>query len=191
MGRRVGRRKVFMHLTRHGRTLKRICSVDAVPRGSPAQYTWHVLNVNVQTTDPYMQGCGVTYASDELFKPETPQIYDANGQPQFGCKIDIQAAKEAAFYCPAPYLLDPPNCFRQVLVDGTVKNTHDLSDSLVASRSNHFVILSFDSSLVGPGRRCTRRRRWSAAASPSRAPYSPPYRSRITTPNDEYIRSNN
>ncbi|GBE61118.1 hypothetical protein, conserved [Babesia ovata] len=113
-------------------------------------YTWDLVQVNVETTDPYMQGCGVTYASTELFKPETPQLYDADGQPQFGCKIDLHAAKEAAFYCPAPYLLDPPNCFSQVAVEGTVKNTRDLSKSLVSSRSNHFVIVSFDSSLVGP-----------------------------------------
>ncbi|GBE60090.1 hypothetical protein, conserved [Babesia ovata] len=118
---------------------------------SSTQYTWHVVEVNVETTDPYMQGCGVTYSSDELFKPETPPLYDANGQPQFGCKIDIQDAKEAAFYCPAPYLLDPPNCFSQVSVDGEVRNLSDLSKSLVSSHSNHFVILSFDGSLVGVG----------------------------------------
>ncbi|GBE61782.1 hypothetical protein, conserved [Babesia ovata] len=119
--------------------------------GSLEQYTWHLVQVNVETTDPYMQGCGVTYASDELFKPETPQLYDADGGSQFGCKIDLQAAKEAAFYCPAPYVLDPPNCFSQVSVDGVVRNISDLSQSLVASRSNHFAILSFDSSLVGVG----------------------------------------
>ncbi|GBE61112.1 hypothetical protein, conserved [Babesia ovata] len=118
---------------------------------SSTLYTWHVVEVNVETTDPYMQGCGVTYSSDEMFKPETPKLYDADGQPQFGCKIDLQAANEAAFYCPAPYVLDPPNCFRQVLLDSLVKNTGDLSKSLVASRSNHFVILNFDSSLVGVG----------------------------------------
>ncbi|GBE61708.1 hypothetical protein, conserved [Babesia ovata] len=118
---------------------------------SSALYTWHVLHVNVQTTDPYMQGCGVTYASDELFKPETPPLYDAEGQSQFGCKIDLQAAKEAAFYCPAPYVLDPPNCFSHVYVDGVVKNMRELSKSLVSSRSNHFVILRLYSSLIGPG----------------------------------------
>ncbi|GBE62130.1 hypothetical protein, conserved [Babesia ovata] len=113
------------------------------------QYTWNIVKVNVETTDPYMQGCGVTYASDELFKPETPPLYDGDGQSQFGCKIDLQAAKEAAFYCPAPYVLDPPNCFSQVYVDGEVKSMSELSKSLVASRSNHFVILRFDSSRVG------------------------------------------
>ncbi|GBE60771.1 hypothetical protein, conserved [Babesia ovata] len=114
--------------------------------GSSALYMWHMVQVNVETTDPYMQGCGVTYASDELFKPETPQLYDADGNPQVGCKIDLQAAKEAAFYCPAPYVLDPPNCFSQVFVDGEVKSMSDLSKSLVTSRSNHFVILRFDRS---------------------------------------------
>ncbi|GBE58554.1 hypothetical protein, conserved [Babesia ovata] len=118
---------------------------------SSAPYTWNVVQVAVETTDPYMQGCGVTYASDELFKPETPQLYDADGKSHFGCKIDIQAAKEAAFYCPAPYVLDPLNCFSQVYVDGEVRKTRDISESLVALRSNHFVILSLDSSLVGPG----------------------------------------
>ncbi|GBE59051.1 hypothetical protein, conserved [Babesia ovata] len=118
---------------------------------SSTPYTWNVVEVNVDTTGPYMQGCGVTYTSDEFFKPDTPKLYDTNGQPQFGCKIDLQAAMEAAFYCPAPYVLDPPNCFSQVYVDGEVKNMSDLSKSLVASRSNHFVILSFDSSLVGVG----------------------------------------
>ncbi|GBE58790.1 hypothetical protein, conserved [Babesia ovata] len=114
-------------------------------------HTWNVVVVNVETTDPYMQGCGVTYESTDLFKPETPQLYDANGQPQFGCKIDLQAAKEAAFYCPAPYLLDPPNCFSQASVDGEVTNLGGLSSSLVASRSNHFVILRFDRFRVRPG----------------------------------------
>ncbi|CDR95706.1 hypothetical protein BBBOND_0208600 [Babesia bigemina] len=114
-------------------------------------YTWNVVEVNMETTDPYMQGCGVTYESDELFKPETPKLYDADGQPQFGCKIDIQAAKEAAFYCPAPYALDPPNCFNHVSVDGELKNLSDISQSLVDDSSNHFVILRFDSELIGPG----------------------------------------
>ncbi|GBE62091.1 hypothetical protein, conserved [Babesia ovata] len=118
---------------------------------SSEQYNWHVVEVAVETTDPYMQGCGVTQASAELFKPETPPLYDGDGQSQFGCKIDLRAAKEAAFYCPAPYLLDPPNCFSQASADGEVRNLSDLSESLVASRSNHFAILSFDSSLVGVG----------------------------------------
>ncbi|GBE60962.1 hypothetical protein, conserved [Babesia ovata] len=119
--------------------------------GYSTRYTWDVVEVNVETTDPYMQGCGVTYASDELFKPETPRLYDDNGDSQFGCKIDLHAAREAAFYCPAPYLLDPPNCFKQVLVNGLVKNIRELSQSLVASRSNHFVILSFERWRVGSG----------------------------------------
>ncbi|GBE58636.1 hypothetical protein, conserved [Babesia ovata] len=118
---------------------------------SSTRYTWNVVEVDVETTDPYMQGCGVTYSSDELFRPETPQLYDSDGKPQFGCKIDLQDEEEAAFYCPPPYFLDPPNCFSRVFVDGIVKNTVDLSESLVASRSNHFVILKFDESLVGPG----------------------------------------
>ncbi|GBE62646.1 hypothetical protein, conserved [Babesia ovata] len=109
-------------------------------------YTWHVVEVKIETTDPYMQGCGVTYESTDLFKPETPKLYDGVGQSQFGCKIDLQDAKEAAFYCPAPYVLDPPNCFGQVLVDGSITNLVDVSKSLRASRSNHFVILRFESS---------------------------------------------
>ncbi|CDR94794.1 hypothetical protein BBBOND_0110910 [Babesia bigemina] len=117
---------------------------------SSVRYTWHVVEIHVETTDPYMQGCGVTYESDELFKPETPQLYDASGR-QIGCKIDIQNAKEAAFYCPAPYVLDPPNCFDQIWVNGEVKNVSYVSKSFVASRSNHFVILRFDSELIGPG----------------------------------------
>ncbi|GBE60225.1 hypothetical protein, conserved [Babesia ovata] len=119
--------------------------------GSLARYTWNVVKVNVETTDPYMQGCGVTQSSVELFKPETPKLYNAHGQLKFGCKIDIQAAGEAAFYCPAPYVLDPPNCFSQVSVGGVVTNTGDLSKSLVSSHSNHFVILRLYSSLIGPG----------------------------------------
>ncbi|CDR98087.1 hypothetical protein BBBOND_0405710 [Babesia bigemina] len=117
---------------------------------SSERYTWNVLDVAVKTTDPYMQGCGVTYESDDLFKPETPKLYDTDGR-QIGCKIDIQNVKEAAFYCPAPYVLDPPNCFDQVLVEGKVKNLSDISQSIVASHSNHFVILQFDSSRIGRG----------------------------------------
>ncbi|GBE60931.1 hypothetical protein, conserved [Babesia ovata] len=119
--------------------------------GSSTRYSWHAVEVAVETTDPYMQGCGVTYASNELFKPEALPIYDSDGEQQPGCKFDFHAAKEAAFYCPAPYVLDPPSCFSQVAVEGTVKKTDDLSQSLVVSRSNHFVILSFDASHVGPG----------------------------------------
>ncbi|CDR71491.1 hypothetical protein, conserved [Babesia bigemina] len=100
-------------------------------------------------TDPYMQGCGVTYESDKLFKPETPKLYDSIGQ-DVGCRIDLQAAKEAAFYCPAPYVLDPPDCFNQVLVKGETKNVTDVSKSLGASHTNHFVTLKFNSELVGP-----------------------------------------
>ncbi|CDR94453.1 hypothetical protein BBBOND_0107510 [Babesia bigemina] len=114
------------------------------------EHNWHVVVVNVETTDPYMQGCGVTYASDELFKPETPKLYDADGR-EIGCKIDLQAAKEAAFYCPVPYVLDPPNCFNNVFVDGIVKKVNNLSKSLEASRTNHFVTLAFKSKLVGRG----------------------------------------
>ncbi|CDR97126.1 hypothetical protein BBBOND_0310290 [Babesia bigemina] len=117
---------------------------------SPKQYAWSLVHVNIKTTDPYMQGCGVTYESDELFKPETPKIYDENGQ-EIGCRIDLQAGGEAAFYCPAPYVLDPPNCFNQVYVNGDVTNVNNISNSLVASHSNHFVTLRFDGSQMGPG----------------------------------------
>ncbi|CDR94698.1 hypothetical protein BBBOND_0109960 [Babesia bigemina] len=113
-------------------------------------YTWNVIKIKVKTTDPYMQGCGVTYESTELFKPETRKLYDANGR-EVGCKIDLQASGEAAFYCPAPYVLYPPGCFNQVLVDGKVKYLSDISQSLVASRTNHFVTLEFDGSRIGRG----------------------------------------
>ncbi|CDR94759.1 hypothetical protein BBBOND_0110570 [Babesia bigemina] len=113
------------------------------------EYTWNVVQIDVEMTDPYMQGCGITESRDTLFKPETPKLYDADRQ-QIGCKIDIQTAKEAAFYCPAPYVLDPPNCFDQVLVEGEVKNLSDISQSLVASHSNHFVTVRLYSSVVGP-----------------------------------------
>ncbi|CDR97668.1 hypothetical protein BBBOND_0401600 [Babesia bigemina] len=106
--------------------------------------------VAVVVTDPYLQGCGVTYGSAELFKPETPKLYNAEGQ-EIGCKIDLQAARKAAFYCPVPYLLDPPGCFNQVYVEDEVKSLSDISQSLVASHSNHFVTLKFNSELVGPG----------------------------------------
>ncbi|CDR95517.1 hypothetical protein BBBOND_0206750 [Babesia bigemina] len=118
--------------------------------GSSQRYKWHVVEVAVETTDPYMQGCGVTYESAELFKPETTKIHDADGQ-EMGCEIDIETAKEAAFYCPAPYVLDPPNCFDQVYVNGEVKNLTEISKSLIASASNHFVTLLFDSARIGPG----------------------------------------
>ncbi|CDR97246.1 hypothetical protein BBBOND_0311490 [Babesia bigemina] len=117
---------------------------------SSQRYKWHVVDIHVETTDPYMQGCGVTYESAGLFKPETPKIYDADGR-EIGCKIDIQAAKEAAFYCPVPYVLDPPNCFHQMLVNGSVQNINDFSHSLVASHSNHFVLLYSFSKLSGHG----------------------------------------
>ncbi|CDR93846.1 hypothetical protein BBBOND_0101750 [Babesia bigemina] len=62
-----------------------------------------------------MQGCGVTYELDELFKPETP------------------------------------NCFYQVSVNGEVKDLGELSESMFTTRSNHFIILKFDSDNIGPG----------------------------------------
>ncbi|CDR96815.1 hypothetical protein BBBOND_0307190 [Babesia bigemina] len=114
------------------------------------EYTWNVVQIDVEMTDPYMQGCGITDSRDMLFKPETFKINDAEGK-EIGCKIDIQAANEAAFYCPAPYILDPPDCFNQVYVDGKVMNIGDISQSLVASHSNHFVTLKFNSELIGPG----------------------------------------
>ncbi|CDR96053.1 hypothetical protein BBBOND_0211950 [Babesia bigemina] len=114
------------------------------------EYTWNVVQIDVEMTDPYMQGCGITESRDTLFKPETPNIYDADGR-EIGCKIDIQTAKEAAFYCPAPYILDPPNCFDQVYVNGEVKDLSEVSYSLVASRTNHFVTLKVDCRVVGAG----------------------------------------
>ncbi|CDR94954.1 hypothetical protein BBBOND_0201110 [Babesia bigemina] len=115
----------------------------------PERYTWNVVEVAVEMTDPYMQGCGVTSSLDELFKPETPLIYNEKGEDS-GCKIDLQTAGEAAFYCPVPYVLDPPGCFNQVSVNGEVKNLSDISQSLVASHSNHFVTVRLYSSLAGP-----------------------------------------
>ncbi|CDR97879.1 hypothetical protein BBBOND_0403670 [Babesia bigemina] len=50
-----------------------------------------------------------------------------------------------------PYVLDPPGCFYQVSVNGEVKNLSNISQSLVASRTKHFVTLRFDSELIGPG----------------------------------------
>ncbi|CDR95891.1 hypothetical protein BBBOND_0210440 [Babesia bigemina] len=114
------------------------------------EYTWNVVQIDVEMTDPYMQGCGITESRDTLFKPETPKIYDAEGKA-IGCKIDIQTADEAAFYCPAPYVLDPPNCFDHVYVNGEVMNLSEVSYSLVASRTNHFVTLEFDGRVVGAG----------------------------------------
>ncbi|CDR96178.1 hypothetical protein BBBOND_0300830 [Babesia bigemina] len=61
----------------------------------------------------------------------------------------VKAAKEAAF-CAPPYVLHPSNCFNQVYVDGEVKDVIEFSQSLVASRFNHFVILKFNSELIGP-----------------------------------------
>ncbi|CDR96691.1 hypothetical protein BBBOND_0305950 [Babesia bigemina] len=112
-------------------------------------YMWNVVEVKVEMTDPYRQGCGVTYGSAELFKPETPKLYNAEGQ-EIGCKIDLRAARKAAFYCPTPYAMDPPNCFNQVYVEDEVKNLSDVSKSLVASRTNHFVTLKFDGSQITP-----------------------------------------
>ncbi|CDR96765.1 hypothetical protein BBBOND_0306690 [Babesia bigemina] len=127
-------------------------AADIPPPVAPLEdYTWNVVQIDVEMTDPYMQGCGITDSRDMFFKPETPKLYDTYRQLQFGCKINIQAAEEAAFYCPAPYVLDPPNCFYQVSVNGEVKNLMDISQSLVASRTNHFVTLKFDSARIGPG----------------------------------------
>ncbi|CDR93864.1 hypothetical protein BBBOND_0101930 [Babesia bigemina] len=66
------------------------------------------------------------------------------------CFYHFKTAKEAAFYCPVPYVLDPPNCFYQVLVEGEVKNLSDVSQSLAALHSNHFVTVRIYSSVVGP-----------------------------------------
>ncbi|CDR96786.1 hypothetical protein BBBOND_0306900 [Babesia bigemina] len=113
-------------------------------------FTWHLVEVNLEATDPYMQGCGVTYASAGLFKPETPKLYNAEGQ-EIGCKIDINTAGEAAFYCPAPYVLDPPGCFDQVSVNGRVHDLRVISRSLLTMCSDHFVTVKFDGARIGPG----------------------------------------
>ncbi|CDR93807.1 hypothetical protein BBBOND_0101360 [Babesia bigemina] len=67
------------------------------------------------------------------------------------CFYHFKTAKEAAFYCPAPYVLDPPNCFNNVSVNGEVKDLGELSESMFTTRSNHFIILKFDSDNIGPG----------------------------------------
>ncbi|CDR95425.1 hypothetical protein BBBOND_0205870 [Babesia bigemina] len=94
--------------------------------------------------------CGKRLEQSDL-SVVTALLYDYNGQQQIGCNIDIQTTKEAAFYCPAPYVRDPPNCFDQVSVNGELKDLSGISQSLVASHSNHFVTLKFESKRVGLG----------------------------------------
>ncbi|CDR95300.1 hypothetical protein BBBOND_0204580 [Babesia bigemina] len=66
------------------------------------------------------------------------------------CIYHVKAAKEAAFYCLSPYVLDPPNCFDQVYVHGEEKDLREISKSMIASASNNFVTLRFDRESVGP-----------------------------------------
>ncbi|GIX62761.1 uncharacterized protein BcabD6B2_21960 [Babesia caballi] len=60
------------------------------------------------TTDPYLQGCGITSPDDELFM-DTPPLHNELGET-IGCAVHLDRQTRAAFYCPLPYRLDPPGC---------------------------------------------------------------------------------
>nr|ALR73013.1 hypothetical protein [Babesia bovis] len=103
--------------------------------------TYKLLEMVVVTTDPYVHGCGVTFTGEEIFKPDTVHITDANDGSS-GCQVDLSEHRECGFYCPPPYVIDPPLCFQDVLVDGVVTPLSDISDSMVYHKSTHFSLLS-------------------------------------------------
>nr|ALR73004.1 hypothetical protein [Babesia bovis] len=103
--------------------------------------TYKLLEMVVVTTDPYVHGCGVTFTGEEIFKPDTVHITDANDGSS-GCQVDLSEHRECGFYCPPPYVIDPPLCFQEVLVDGVVTQLSDISDSMVYHKSTHFSLLS-------------------------------------------------
>ncbi|KAK1441753.1 hypothetical protein BgAZ_500850 [Babesia gibsoni] len=70
-----------------------------------------ITNIAVETTDPYLHGCGMTDPREELFRDDTLPILNDVGE-KVGCEVDL-AEGDASFYCPFPYITEPRNCIPQ------------------------------------------------------------------------------
>ncbi|XP_954957.1 uncharacterized protein TA03640 [Theileria annulata] len=70
---------------------------------------WGIHSIRVRGTNPWVHGCGVNGPSEDFFK-DTEKIIE-NGS-ETGCRVDIREKEYAGFYCPEPYRVDPPGCFK-------------------------------------------------------------------------------
>lgn len=89
-------------------TLNSASKVYADYRETRTLNVWGTLDVVVPTTDPYLRGCGIADKSEELFREDTIPILNDVGN-RIGCEVDISKG-DASFYCPLPYVTEPPNC---------------------------------------------------------------------------------
>ncbi|EAN31003.1 Sexual stage antigen s48/45 domain protein [Theileria parva strain Muguga] len=76
---------------------------------------WGIHSVKIRATNPWVHGCGVNEPSEDFFK-DTEKIIE-NGE-EIGCTVDLRDKQIAGFYCPEPYKVDPPSCFKYMYVEG-------------------------------------------------------------------------
>ncbi|UKJ89008.2 hypothetical protein MACJ_002254 [Theileria orientalis] len=72
---------------------------------------WGLHTIIVKSTNPWVKGCGVTDEGEDFFKPKTQKIKE--NKKEVGCIIDINKERIGGFYCPEPYQMDPPECFKK------------------------------------------------------------------------------
>ncbi|GFE54448.1 hypothetical protein BaOVIS_018520 [Babesia ovis] len=111
--------------------------------------TYKLLEMEIVPTDPYVHGCGVTFKDEPIFREDTTPWIDPV-ENTAGCVVDLKVNKEAGFYCPPPYVMDPPKCFQEILVDSVPTPIEEISQSLEHSHSTHFALLRTNTALVNP-----------------------------------------
>lgn len=70
-----------------------------------------IVKVMLPVTDPYVFGCGITKHHDRIFNDNVLPLADKNGKT-IGCIVNLNVDRNdrASFYCPPPYVTDPPDC---------------------------------------------------------------------------------
>nr|ALR73007.1 hypothetical protein [Babesia bovis]ALR73027.1 hypothetical protein [Babesia bovis] len=69
---------------------------------------------NIMPTDPYTYGCGVDSA--DLFRDTGFQLrQEGRGRKVTHCKVNPYLSSPVGFYCPEGFVLEPPNCFSEML----------------------------------------------------------------------------
>nr|ALR73020.1 hypothetical protein [Babesia bovis] len=72
------------------------------------------LAMYIVPTDPYTYGCGVDSA--DLFHKEGFLLsFEYDQVPVTKCKVNPYLSSPVGFYCPEGFVLEPPNCFSEML----------------------------------------------------------------------------
>nr|ALR73022.1 hypothetical protein [Babesia bovis] len=105
--------------------------------------TYKLLELSVETTDPYVHGCGLGFKGETLFRDDTITYTEPTSGIK-SCVIDLNVNDEGGFYCPPPYIMEPPECFHDVFVGDVVTKLNRISSDLFAFRSSHFSPIRLD-----------------------------------------------